>query len=69
MTSDAPYRLLGRQSARIKEGREATLIVADVETKGKIDTSDFVSKSKNTPFDGWDIRGKVLRTYIRGEKI
>lgn len=68
LTSDAPYQLLGRQPARIKEGKEATLIVADVETKGKIDTSDFVSKSKNTPFDGWDIRGKVLRTYIRGEK-
>jgi len=67
LTSSAPYRLVGRQPAVLQEGREATLIVADVETRGKIDKNEFVSKSNNTPFDGWDIKGKILRTYIRGE--
>ena len=67
MNSCFPARHLGLNKGLIRKGYDADLTVVDLDWKGKIDSSTFVSKSVNTPFDGWDIRGKVLMTVIGGK--
>ena len=66
MSSYAPAKLMGFDGGIISEGKEANLIIADIENLYKIDKNAFISKSNNTPFDGYDVCGKVLATFIKG---
>ena len=67
MNSCFPARHLELNKGLIKAGYDADLTVVDLDYEGKIDSSKFVSKSNNTPFDGYDIRGKVIMTVIGGK--
>src|SRR5699024_5029907 len=42
---------------KLEEGRVADITLVDLDRKQTIDRKDFLSKSKNTPFDGWDVQG------------
>lgn len=66
MSSYMPAKLMGLDRGIIAEGKEANLIIADIENLYKIDKNAFVSKSNNTPYDGYYVCGKVLRTFIKG---
>jgi len=67
MSSYNPAKIIGINAGLIKKGMQADLIIADINKPYKIDKNDFVSKSNNTPFDGFDVTGKIIRTYIKGE--
>lgn len=67
MMSLMPCELLGLNSGEISIGKEANLVLVDLDYSGKIDTKEFISKSNNNPFNNRDIRGKVLMTIKRGE--
>ena len=47
----------------------ADFTILDLEKKGKIDSSTFVSKGKATPFDGYDVYGEILQTYVDGKLV
>ncbi len=68
MSSYMPAKLMGLDMGVVSEGADANLIIADIENLYKIDKNAFISKSNNTPFDGYDVCGKVLATFIKGEK-
>lgn len=68
MSSYAPAKLIGLDMGIISKGVCADLIIADIENLYKIDKNAFVSKSNNTPYDGCDVCGKVLATFIKGVK-
>ena len=40
--------------------------IIDLEKEWKVDVSTFVSKSRNCPFDGWDLKGKAAYTIVGG---
>ena len=67
MNSYFPAKHLGLEKGLVKEGYDADFAVVDINHEGKIDKNTFVSKSNNTPFDGWDIMGKVVMTVIGGQ--
>lgn len=67
MTSFAPRKLLGLGGGLLEAGQDADLIVADVEKENVIDISKMISRSKNTPFDGYAVRGQVEKTIIKGK--
>lgn len=50
-----PRRILGLNEIRIKEGEKANFTILDTNTKWKVDKSKFKSKSRNTPFDGYEL--------------
>lgn len=54
---------------RLQEGMQADITIADPEKEYVIDKSRFFSKGKNTPFDGWKVRGKVRMTIVDGEVV
>ncbi|MDO4753876.1 MAG: dihydroorotase [Bacillota bacterium] len=62
-----PAEILGlNDRAVIEKGRWADLVLADVDADFTVDARTFVSKGKNTPFDGRTYRGRILATFKRG---
>ncbi len=62
-----PARILGLEGGSIEVGKPADItLVAPCESY-KIDAGKFYSKGKNTPFDGWNVTGKVKFTIIDGQ--
>jgi dihydroorotase len=62
-----PARTLNLVGGEIKEGGIADLAIVDLNQKYVIDGEKFYSKGKNTPFNGWEVYGKVLTTIVDGE--
>jgi len=60
-----PARLLGLPD-RIAVGSPADLTLIDIRTEYTLSVSDFLSKSRNCPFDGWRVRGRALLTMTAG---
>ena len=64
-----PANLLGLPSGRITPGAPADLIVFDADIPFILDRETLKSKSKNTPFDGQKLQGKVRRTIVAGKTV
>jgi dihydroorotase len=61
-----PSKFLGLNGGLIEEGLSADLVLIDLDAEEYINTSDFVSRGKNNPFNGEKIRGKILSTIKSG---
>jgi dihydroorotase len=64
-----PAQLLGLAAGRLHKGAAADLVIFDPDRAGKVDPTKFHGKSKNTPFDGRPIQGRVLRTVVDGRSV
>ncbi len=64
--STAPAKILGVEGGEIKIGAVADLTVFDPDEKYTVDVSSFQSKSKNCPYDGMELYGKVYNTILNG---
>ena len=53
----------------IKKGKNADLTVIDLKKKYKIDVSTFHSKAKFSPYNGWEVKGKPVKTFVNGSLI
>lgn len=53
----------------IEEGYDADFAIIDPEVVWEVDETKFNSYSKISPFHGKSINGKILSTYVRGEKV
>jgi len=65
----SPARILGFTVGRLKSGAPADLVVFDPDAPWRIKTDEFRSKSKNAPFDGRPVQGRVERTVVDGRTI
>ena len=65
----SPARLLGLDAGQLRVGAPADLVLFDPYTAWKVRGDDFLSKSKNTPFDGRPVQGRVVRTAIDGRTV
>jgi dihydroorotase len=64
-----PASILRLPVGRLAPGAPADLVVFDPDLSWRISTDDFRSKSKNAPFDGRPVRGRVRRTIVDGRTI
>lgn len=64
-----PAQLLGLPGGTLAQGAPADLVLFDPNHGWRIDPDSFVSKSKNSPFDGKPVQGKVLRTVVDGRTV
>ena len=54
---------------RLKEGNDADLTVVDLNRKCKVDASEFHSKARWSPFDGREVQGKPVKTFVAGQLV
>lgn len=69
-TSEKPaeiFHLKGRGD--LGEGYYADLVVVDMHREYRIESSRFYSKAKYSPFDGWKIKGKPIKTFVNGQLV
>ena len=62
-----PAASLGIPVGTMEEGGDADVTVIDTEFEWTVDAQKLVSKSKNTPFDGWKMKGAALCTIVGGK--
>lgn len=64
-----PARLLGIPYGYLTPGKVADLIAFDPDAEWVVDTSAFLSKGKNSPFQGWTLKGKNRLTIVDGRIV
>ena len=64
--TSAPASLLGLESGRLEAGAPADLVLFDPDLPWQIEEKSFLSKSKNSPFDGRPVQGRAVRTVVDG---
>ncbi|HEU4926998.1 MAG TPA: dihydroorotase [Vicinamibacterales bacterium] len=69
LLSTNPARVLNLPGGSVAEGAPADIVVIDPDRRVTIDASRHVSKSKNTPFNGWELRGAVAYTLVGGRIV
>ena len=61
-----PARIMGIPGGRLQVGDMADVTVIDPDLEWTVDPARFRSKSRNTPFAGWRLRGKAVATLLGG---
>lgn len=69
MMSAAPAKRFGLAGGYIEEKQPADLVLVDPDARWRVDPKDFLSKSRNTPFHGERLTGKVMMTMKGGRVI
>ncbi len=67
LLAEKPAEIFGlTDRGRLEQGEKADLTVVDFNGKFKIDASKFKSKAKYSPYDGWEVQGKPVKTFVDG---
>jgi dihydroorotase len=64
-----PARLLNLPGGTLAPGAAADVTVLDLDTESTVDPSRFQSRSRNTPFGGWQLRGGPWMTIVGGKSV
>ena len=65
--STNPSKILRINKGELKEGAVADVSVFDLENQYTVKTAEFMSKSKNSPYDGFELYGKADTVIVNGE--
>lgn len=69
MFTAEPARLLRLDRGTLGLGAPADVTLIDPDLEWKVDRRRFESRSRNTPFDGWELRGRAVRTIVGGKTV
>ena len=67
MLTVAPSKIVGIDKGTLSEGAVADVSIFDITYEQKVDVSKFKSRGKNTPFNGWSLKGWAQTTIVAGE--
>lgn len=69
LMSKNPAKLMKLNKGEIKPGYEADFVLAELEEEYSINTEDFSSKGKNSPFQGFKVKGRIMNTFKAGRIV
>jgi dihydroorotase len=64
-----PARAFNLPGGTLAAGSPADLTIIDLDRVWTVDKTAFLSKSANTPFDGWELRGRATHTIVAGKIV
>ena len=64
-----PARLLRLSKGTLSVGADADVTVIDLQGEWTYDVARSASKARNSPFDGWKLRGRAIATVVKGEIV
>jgi dihydroorotase len=64
-----PAKIISIDRGTLSEGAVADVTIIDLDETWTVDPSEFLSKSRNTPFVGWKMRGRVIKTLVSGRVV
>ena len=69
--SENPARFLGLDHRKgfFKPGADADIVIIDPNEKYTIESSMILHRNKQTPYERFEVEGKVQATYLRGERV
>jgi dihydroorotase len=67
--STAPARVFSLSKGTLQVGADADVTIIDPQAQWEVDPAKFRSKSRNTPFAGWKVKGLVLTTMVGGRVV
>jgi dihydroorotase len=62
-----PAAVLKIGKGSLSAGVDADITIIDPNSEWTVDASQFRSRSKNTPFNGWKLKGKAVQTIVGGK--
>lgn len=62
-----PAKVVGLNKGTLAEGADADVTIIDPELKWTVDPHRFTSKSENSPFGGWQLKGRPIATIVGGQ--
>ena len=69
MYTDEPARLLKIDAGALSIGATADVTVIDPDLEWTVRVDKFESASRNSPFDGWKLKGRAVRTIVGGKTV
>lgn len=69
LLSTNPARILGLPVGTLRPGAPADITLLDPDVEWEIDPGLFVSKSRNTPFSGWKVKGRPITVMVGGRVL
>ncbi len=69
LMSKNPSKILNLPCGEIAEGGLADFVIIDIDKEYEIDSSKWYSKGKNTPFNGYRVKGQVMTTIVDGNVV
>ena len=67
LMTEKPARIIGVDKGTLGIGKQADVTIIDPDAEYEIDVNRFRSKSRNCPYHGWKVKGKVEKTIVGGE--
>ena len=67
--TSAPAAAFGLKKGTLAVGADADVAIVDQQAQWVVDPGKFRSKSRNTPFVGWKVKGRVLTTIVGGRVV
>lgn len=65
----APAKAFSLPAGTLAVGAPADVAIVDPKTQWEVDPARFRSKSRNTPFAGWKVKGQVTTTIVGGRVV
>ncbi len=67
LMTERPAKIIGIDKGTLSIGKQADVTIIDPDAEYKIDVGTFRSKSRNCPYNGWLVKGRVEKTIVQGE--
>jgi dihydroorotase len=67
LMTERPARIIGIDKGTLSKGKQGDVTIINPDAEYVIDVNTFRSKSRNCPYQGWTVKGKVEKTIVGGE--
>ncbi len=67
--SARPAQIFGLPGGTLQADHPADMTLVDPQMEWTVRPEDFRSRSRNTPYAGWELRGRAVATYVAGEEV